>query len=107
MSIDDSLGANGYHLPARLDGVNVKAGYAYAPVHYSIDIDHLSFRASSPQLDADRTDGKIAVREDNLYVEQDFRSGLPRARSAIDGVIEEYLRDADRQGDDDRPRVAA
>jgi autotransporter translocation and assembly factor TamB len=90
VSIDDSLGADGYHLPARVDGLNVKAGYGYAPVHYSIDIDHLSFRASSPQLNLTALTGKIAVRDDNLYVD---KVSVRTAESSftIDGVVENYL----------------
>ena len=90
VSIDDSLGANGYHLPARVDGLNVKAGYGYAPVHYSIDIDHLSFRASSPQLNLTALTGKIAVRDDTLYVD---KVSVRTAESSftIDGVVENYL----------------
>ena len=90
VSIDDSLGANGYHLPARVDGLTVKAGYAYAPVHYSIDIDHLSFRASSPQLNLTALTGKIAVREDNLYVDQ-VSVRTAESSFTIDGVVEKYL----------------
>ena len=74
VSIDDSLGANGYHLPARVDGVNVKAGYAYAPVHYSIDIDHLSFRAIVTAIEPDGTDGQDRGARRQSIPRQGFRS---------------------------------
>ncbi len=90
VSIDDRVGADGYRLPARIDGVTVTASFAYEPVHYSIDIDHISFRTSSPQLTLTELTGKIAVRDDNLYVD---KVSLRTSESSltIDGVVEQYL----------------
>ena len=89
--IRDGLGANGYRLPQRIDNLNLKAGFEYAPVHYSVEIDRASFRTSAPQLNLSELTGKLAVRDDNLYVEQ---MSIRTAESSltIDGVVEQYLR---------------
>src|SRR4051812_18901135 len=41
--IEDKLPADAYRLPSRIDGLNVKAGFEYAPVHYSLTLDRLAF----------------------------------------------------------------
>ena len=91
VSIDDRLGGEGYRLPAQLVDLDIRAGYEYAPVHYSVDIDHISFRTTSPHLSLTELTGKLAVREDNLYVE---KVSIRTAESSvtIDGVVEQYLK---------------
>jgi uncharacterized protein involved in outer membrane biogenesis len=88
--IDDRVGTNGYHLPQRIDDIDLKASYAYAPVHYSVVIDRASLKASTPQLAVTGLTGKLAVRDDNLYVDQ---LSIRTAESAVtfDGVVEDYL----------------
>jgi autotransporter translocation and assembly factor TamB len=90
IAIDDQLGADGYRLPARIDDVSVTASYAYEPVHYSIDLDHVSFRTSSPQLTLTELTGKVAVRDDNLYVDN-VSVRTSESSLTIDGVVERYL----------------
>src|SRR6476469_86058 len=65
--ITDSTPA-GVSLPRRLENLDVKGGFEYAPVHYSLNLDHVSFRGSSPELSLQRLTGKLAVRDDNLYL---------------------------------------
>jgi autotransporter translocation and assembly factor TamB len=90
VSIDDRIGASGYRLPRRIDDLDVKASYEYAPVHYSIAIDRVSFRSSAPQLNLSELTGKLAVRDDNLYVE-DLSIRTAESSITIDGVVENYL----------------
>ena len=90
VSIDDRLGSSGYRLPRRIDDLDVKASYEYAPVHYSVAIDRVSFRSSSPQLNLSELTGKLAVRDDNLYVE-DLSIRTAESAITIDGVVEDYL----------------
>jgi autotransporter translocation and assembly factor TamB len=77
--------------PERVQKVDAKLSFEYAPVHYSLVMDHLSFRATSPALSVNQVRGKIAVRDDNLYVEDLF---LRTAESDLhaSGVVESYLR---------------
>lgn len=91
ISIDDRVGADGYRLPRRIDDLDLKATYEYAPVHYSVVVDRASFRTSSPQVALAGLTGKVAVRDDNLYVDTvSIRTG--ESAITIDGVVEDYLR---------------
>ena len=90
LMIDDQQAADGYRLPERIEDLDVRASYEYAPVHYSIGIDHVSFRATSPQLSLEQLSGKLAVRDDNLYVEN-LALNLSDTNIKVDGVIEDYL----------------
>ena len=89
--IDDRTGADdGYRLPKQLDDLDFKASYQYEPVHYSIVVDRASVRTASPQFALTELTGKIAVRDDNLYLD---RLSIRTAESSVtvDGVIEDYL----------------
>jgi autotransporter translocation and assembly factor TamB len=88
--INDRVGADGYRLPERFQDVDLKASYEYAPVHYSVDIDRVSFRTTSPQLNLTELTGKLAVRDDNLYVEN-LSIRTSESSLTIDGVVERYL----------------
>ncbi len=89
--IRDRVVPAAYRLPDRIDGLDLKAAFEYAPVHYTIDLERASFQATSPRLELETLNGRIAVRDDNLYVEG---VNLRTAESSvtIDGVVEQYLR---------------
>jgi autotransporter translocation and assembly factor TamB len=87
---DRAVGTSGYRLPEEITDLDIKAGYAYEPVHYSVSMDHLSFRASSPSLAVGELAGKIAVRDDNLYID-DLRIKTANSSIRVDGVVEHYL----------------
>jgi translocation and assembly module TamB len=91
LTIADQVGADGYRLPQQIEDLDLEASYAYEPVHYSVVIDRVSFKSSSPQLTLTELAGKLAVRDDNLYVEQ---MAIRTAESSltIDGVVEQYLK---------------
>ena len=91
VAIDDRVGNDGYRLPQRIDDIDLKASYEYAPVHYSVVIDGASFRASTPNLYLSALTGKLAVRDDNLYVEN-LSIRTAETSVTIDGVVENYLR---------------
>ena len=90
ITIADHVGADGYRLPRVIEDLDLKATYQYAPVHYSVVIDRASMRGSSPQMTLTELTGKLAVRDDNLYVEA---MSISTAESSlkIDGVVEDYL----------------
>ena len=88
--IDDRVGTSGYRLPERIDDLDVKASYEYAPVHYSVVVDRVSMRTSAPQVALRELTGKIAVRDDNLYVEK-LSISTAESTLTVDGVIEDYL----------------
>jgi autotransporter translocation and assembly factor TamB len=89
--IDDQVGADGYRLPRRIEDLDVRASYEYAPVHYSVEIGGISFKATTPQLTLSQLTGRLAVRDDNLYVEDlSIRTG--ESSVTVDGVVEQYLK---------------
>jgi autotransporter translocation and assembly factor TamB len=87
--IDDRTGSPSFRFPQRIDNLNVKAGFEYAPVHYSIDLRELNLRASEPDLSLQQLAGKIAVRDDNLYVER-LLVRTEETSMTADGVIAAY-----------------
>ena len=89
VAIKDSTPA-GVSLPRRLENVDVKAGFEYAPVHYSINLDHFSFRGSSPDVSVHQLTGKLAVRDDNLYMEG-ITLKTSETSVTVNGVVEQYL----------------
>jgi len=89
--IDDQVGSTVYRIPRRIDALEVQAGFEYEPVHYSIVLDKMGFRATDPELNAQQLTGKFAVREDNLYVEaMTLKTG--ETALAFRGVVQQYLR---------------
>ena len=54
-------------------------------------LDHVSFTASSPELALRELTGKLAVRDDNLYLrDRSRRDG--ETSLTVDGVVEQYLK---------------
>ena len=48
--IDGPVGTSGLELPKRFDRLDAKLNFKYEPVHYSIEITHVSFRGSDPAV---------------------------------------------------------
>lgn len=88
--VEDRLPSPNYRIPSRIDGLNVKAGFAYAPVHYSVTLDQLAFNGHAPDLTLSKLAGRIGTRDDDLHVEKLF---LQTAQSSvtIDGAVRNYL----------------
>ena len=89
VSVSDVVGTAGFTLPKEIGDLDLKASFEYAPVHYSLELEHLSFR--SAPLALNQATGKISVRDDNVYLDQ---VSIATAESSIrvDGVIEQYLK---------------
>ncbi|HEU4939102.1 MAG TPA: translocation/assembly module TamB domain-containing protein [Vicinamibacterales bacterium] len=77
-------------IPRRIEDVDLKARLEYAPVHYSLVLDHVSFRGSAPTLSLQNLTGKLAVRDDNLYMEN-VALHTSETSVTVDGVVENYL----------------
>src|SRR6266545_1278192 len=90
VTVDDKLPSQGYRLPSRIGGLNVKAGFEYAPVHYSLTLDSLAFSGTAPDLTVQKLSGRIGTRDDDLNIE---KLSLQTAQSSvtIDGVVRDYL----------------
>jgi autotransporter translocation and assembly factor TamB len=88
--IDDRAPSSSYRLPSRVDHVNVKAGFEYAPVHYSLTLARFAFAGQAPDLTVQHLSGRVGTREDDLNVEKLFLQ-TPESSVTLDGVVHNYL----------------
>jgi len=90
VAIDDRAPSASFRLPSKIDGLNVKAGFEYAPVHYSVTLDRFTFNGHAPDLAVQQLTGRFGTRDDDLNVEKLF---LQTAQSSmtVDGVVRNYL----------------
>lgn len=88
--IDEPVGASGVLLPRRIDQLDAKLSFKYEPVHYSLEIAHVSFRGSSPELELRALSGGVSVKDDTLFVEQ-LAIRTAETSLLIDGAVQHYL----------------
>ncbi|HUR32243.1 MAG TPA: translocation/assembly module TamB domain-containing protein [Vicinamibacterales bacterium] len=88
--IDDPVGTSGVEVPDRIERIDAKLAFKYEPVRYSIEISHVSFRASNPELELNALSGGVSVKDDTLFVE---KLALRTAESSVmvDGAVQHYL----------------
>ena len=91
VSVRDVVGTTGITIPKEIADLDVKASFQYEPVHYSLELEHLSFASSSPQIALHQATGKISVRDDNVYLDT-VAITTPESSLHVEGVIEDYLR---------------
>ena len=104
-AIDDRAPSPIYALPSRIDALNVKAGFEYEPVHYSLTIDSLSFAGKAPDLTLSKLTGGFATRQDDLNVQKLFLQTTDSSVT-IDGVVRTYLSRPSLQLTASTPRVS-
>jgi hypothetical protein len=90
--IDDRAPSGRYTLPKQIAGLNVKAGFLYEPVHYSLTLDNLSMRATGPDLTLEKLSGRFGERDDRVNVEK-LTLKTAESEVTIDGAVENYLKD--------------
>jgi autotransporter translocation and assembly factor TamB len=90
VAIDDRAPARAWRLPSTIDGVNARAGFEYAPVHYSVTLDRLAFNGHAPDVAVSKVTGRFGTREDDLHVEKVFLQ-TPHSSITVDGVLRAYL----------------
>jgi autotransporter translocation and assembly factor TamB len=88
--VADEIGTPGVTLPKQVDHIDAKATFEYAPVHYSIGLTHLSFRATEPDLALNALSGGIAIRDDTLFLNS-LAIRTPETSLSISGAIQQYL----------------
>ncbi len=91
ISIDDGDAAESMNLPRRIDRLDARIGFEYKPVDFTVDIDHVSFRAADPALALNTLSGRIATRGDTLYLDG-LAIRTEQSALAIDGAVRDYLR---------------
>ena len=89
--IDDQMGSPSYTLPQRIDDLDIRASFEYAPVHFTVTLEHLGLRASDPDLTLRQLSGGFAVRDDNFYFEH-VAVHTDETSVKAEGVVEQYLR---------------
>jgi autotransporter translocation and assembly factor TamB len=89
-AIDDRAPSPSYTLPSKIDGLNARAGFEYAPVHYSLTLDRFSVNAHAPDLSVHTLTGRVGTRDDDLNVEKLFLE-TGQSSVTIDGVVRHYL----------------
>jgi hypothetical protein len=77
-------------VPDRVEGLDAKLAFSYEPVRYSLEISHISFRASAPELVLNAMSGGISVKDDTVFVDT---LAIRTAESSlqIDGAVQQYL----------------
>src|SRR4051794_39464675 len=88
--VEDKAPSDAYRIPSHIDGLNVKAGFEYAPVHYSVTLDRFTFAGKAPDLTVQNLTGRAGTRDDDLNFEKLF---LQTAQSSVtvDGAVRKYL----------------
>src|SRR5258708_5229511 len=88
--IDDHAPSSAYRLPSHVNRLNLKAGFEYAPVHYSLTLNQFAFTGTAPDLTVQKLAGRIGTRDDDLNVEKLFLQ-TPHSSVTVDGVVRTYL----------------
>jgi autotransporter translocation and assembly factor TamB len=88
--VDDPVGIPGFDVPDRIDRLDAQLSFEYQPVHFSVEIDHASFRGRDPAIGLNSLSGGIAVRDDTVYLE---RIALRTEETSVQaaGAIQHYL----------------
>ncbi|HEY8551765.1 MAG TPA: translocation/assembly module TamB domain-containing protein [Vicinamibacterales bacterium] len=76
-------------IPRRIDRIDAKAAFEYEPVDFTLDLDHLSFRADAPALALNSLSGRISARGRDLHLD---RLAVRTAESSmqLDAVVRDY-----------------
>src|SRR5256712_1746874 len=80
--IDGPVGTSGVDVPKRFDRIDAKFNFKYEPVRYSINITHVSFRGSDPEIPLNALSGGVAVRNDPVFMDK-----LPGRPGASPGSV--------------------
>jgi hypothetical protein len=84
------VGTSGVEIPKRFDHLDAKLAFKYEPVHYSIEITHVSFRGSEPALALNTLSGGISVKDDTLFVDK-LALRTSETSLSFDGAVQNYL----------------
>ena len=103
--IDDRAPSPSYTIPKRIDALNAKAAFEYAPVHYSLTLDAFSFAGHSPDVTVTSLNGRTGTRGDDLHVEN-VAIHTGSSTLTIDGAVRNYLSRPDLNITITSPRVS-
>ena len=60
----------GTSLPRTIDHLDARFAFAYEPVHYTVDIGHVSLRGRDPDIALNDLSGRISERDSNLFLDR-------------------------------------
>ena len=83
-------GVPGVDVPKRFEHLDAKLSFMYEPVRYSIQIAHVSFRASEPQLELNSLSGGVAVKDDTVFLDK-VAVRTAETSLSIAGAVQHYL----------------
>jgi len=88
--VDGAVGTSGVDVPKRIDHLDAKLNFKYEPVRYSIEISHVSFRGSSPELALNALSGGVSVRDDTVFIDK-LAVRTAESSLSVDGAVQQYL----------------
>ncbi len=68
--VEGPVGTSGVAVPKRFEHLDAKLSFKYEPVHYSVEITHVSFRGSDPAVALNALSGGVSVKDDTLFVDK-------------------------------------
>ena len=77
-------------LPRRIERIDARGAFAYAPVHFSVELAEVSMRAIGPDLVLDHLSGHVSVREDEIFVD-DLALRTAESSVSVEGSVRDYL----------------
>jgi autotransporter translocation and assembly factor TamB len=83
--------ADAPRLPRRIARIDLKGSFDYKPVDFTIDIAHVSFRASEPDLALNSLSGRVTVNNDDVRVDR-LAVRTEQSALAAHGSIRQYLK---------------
>ena len=103
--VDDRAPSPSYTIPKRIDAFNTKAGFEYAPVHYSLTLDSFSVAGHSPDVTVASLTGRTGTRGDDLHFEN---VAIRTAASSVTiaGAVRNYLSRPDLNVTITSPRIS-
>ena len=82
--------APGIVVPTRFDDIDAQFAFKYEPVHYSIDIGHISLLGVNPDVVVAELSGGVSVHGDEIDVQKlALRTG--ESSVTLDGAVRDYL----------------
>ncbi len=92
VTIDDRMPreAGAVRLPRRIERIDAKGAFAYAPVHFTIELGQVSLRAIDPDLALNSLSGTVSVREDEIFVD-DLALRTAESSMTVEGRVRDYL----------------
>ncbi len=86
----DPVATSGVDVPDRIERFDAELAFAYEPVRYSIEISHVSFRGTSPEIGLNALSGGLSVRDDTVFVDA-LALRTQESSLTIDGAVQDYL----------------